>query len=144
MSQTRSAAKPRVILCVDDEVLVLESLMGQLWPRYGERCILEVAQSAADAWEVIDDYVEEGHDIAAVISDWLMPITKGDAFLVQLAKRFPKARLIMLSGHADEESIERARRYANLYTFIAKPWEKSQLFDALNDILEPQAASASA
>lgn len=129
-----SVTKP-VILCVDDEKLVLDSLVNQLRNYFGSQFIYETAENSEEAWEVIDDMHAQGYAISVIISDWLMPLEKGDKFLIDVANRFPNIALIMLSGHADEDSIERARTYANLRCFIRKPWDKEQLLFEISSIL---------
>jgi predicted signal transduction protein with EAL and GGDEF domain len=43
------------ILCVDDEIIILESLREQLQRHFGDRYLYEVAESVEEAWEVIDE-----------------------------------------------------------------------------------------
>jgi FixJ family two-component response regulator len=125
--------KKPLILCVDDEKLVLDSLLSQLNNAFQGRFLIETADHAEDAWEVMNELVEdEGHELVVLISDWLMPFEKGDTFLINVANKYPKAKLIMLSGHADDLAVERAERYANLHEFIRKPWEKDHLLGSIN------------
>lgn len=116
-----------VILCVDDEKLILDSLVNQLRGHFGNAYLYEMVENADEGWEVIKEMKENGHTIALVISDWLMPLEKGDKFLIDLSKRLPEAALIMLSGHAEEDAVERAFKYANLHSFVRKPWDKDHL-----------------
>jgi DNA-binding NtrC family response regulator len=128
--------KKPLVLCVDDEKMVLDSLVSQLMNNFGNRFRLETAENSEEAWEVIDEVMAEGHPLSLIISDWLMPIEKGDQFLIKVAQRYPQTRLIMLSGHATEDAVDRANTYANLLTFIRKPWEKDQLIKAVSEALE--------
>jgi response regulator RpfG family c-di-GMP phosphodiesterase len=41
----------------------------------------------------------------------------------------------MLSGQADQESVERAKNEANLFKFIAKPWDKDELMNEVSEAL---------
>ena len=115
------------ILCVDDENLILKVLKEQLQRCFGNKYIYEVAQSAEEAWIVIDELEQENIKILAIISDWLMPNVKGDVFLTQVHKRFPEIVTVMLTGQADEAAIERARQQANLYACLHKPWTEEEL-----------------
>ncbi len=119
--------KKPVILCVDDEKLVLDSLINQLRNHFGGKFIYETAENSEEAWEVINELMKDGFPISLIISDWLMPLEKGDGFLVSVSQKHPKVALIMLSGHADDEAVDRARKYANLHGFVRKPWDKAQL-----------------
>lgn len=115
------------ILCVDDEVVILDSLKKQLKRKFGDRFIYEVAESAEEAWELIEELNDEAIDIIAIVSDWLMPGTKGDEFLIQIHQRFPEVIKVMLTGQADETAIERATREANLHACLYKPWTEAEL-----------------
>lgn len=124
-----------VILFVDDEKLVLDSLIAQARSAYEDTYDYETAQSAEEAWEIIEDYHDRQRRIVLLISDWLMPLEKGDSFLIRVAQRYPDIRLIMLSAYADEEAIQRAERYANLFAFIRKPWEREALLNTIQKAL---------
>jgi CheY-like chemotaxis protein len=124
-----------VILFVDDEKLVLDSLLAQARSAYEDTYDYETAQSAEEAWEIIEDYHDRQRRIVLLISDWLMPLEKGDSFLIRVAQRYPDIRLIMLSAYADEEAIRRAERYANLFAFIRKPWEREALLNTIQKAL---------
>lgn len=119
--------KKPVILCVDDEKLVLDSLVNQLRNHFGSTFVYETAENSEEGWEVIREMMADGHDVKLIISDWLMPVEKGDKFLISVAERLPAVHLIMLSGHADEDAVDRARQYANLQCFLRKPWDKEHL-----------------
>ena len=115
------------ILCVDDEIVILESLKEQLKRQFGDRFIYEVAESAAEAWEVIEELHEDEIKVIAIVSDWLMPGTKGDEFLIQIHQRFPSLVTVMLTGQADRAAIERAKQEANLHACLHKPWTEEEL-----------------
>jgi DNA-binding NtrC family response regulator len=124
--------KNLAIVCVDDEKVVLDSLQEQLENSFGDMDILiEIAESADEAWEVIEELIEDGYELVMVISDWLMPRTKGDKFLVDLHEQFPSALTIMLTGQADSEAVENARQNANLYAYIKKPWRSDDLIQRI-------------
>jgi DNA-binding NtrC family response regulator len=126
----------KLILCVDDEKVVLNTLMGQLNQTFGNRYSYESFTSAEEAEEYIDEVYAEGSDVNLIICDWLMPRIKGDEFLVRVHKRFPSVALIMLSGHASSEAVERAQKEANILAFVQKPWEKEQLMSLVQKALE--------
>jgi CheY-like chemotaxis protein len=119
------------ILCVDDEVVILDSLKEQLKRQFGNLFIYEVAESAEEAWGVIEDLQAEDIDIIVIVSDWLMPGTKGDDFLIQVHQRFPHLTTIMLTGQADETAIEKAKKEANLHACLYKPWTEAELVNII-------------
>ncbi|AFZ37748.1 response regulator receiver protein [Stanieria cyanosphaera PCC 7437] len=124
------------IICVDDEITILESLKEQLKRSFGDRYIYEVAESAADAWEIIEELKADNINIILIVSDWLMPKTKGDEFLTQVHERFPNIITVMLTGQADEIAIERARKQANLYACLYKPWTEAELNQIITSALD--------
>jgi len=129
-----STRKP-VVLCVDDEKFVLDTLHQQLSSAFGRSFEYEIAQSVEEAWMVIEDLQNEGIELVMVISDWLMPDTKGDQFLIELHQRFPKTIKIMISAQADPESVDRATRNANLNLCLPKPWKTEILLERMTQML---------
>jgi CheY-like chemotaxis protein len=121
-----------VLLCVDDEVIVLTALKDQLRRAYGSDFVVEVAESAEEALELLDELSEQGHKILVIVSDWLMPGMKGDEFLIQAHHRFPTVVKIMLSGQAEQAAVDRARRDAGLHEFLSKPWNAAELVESIN------------
>ncbi|KAI9130320.1 response regulator [Acaryochloris sp. CCMEE 5410] len=115
------------IVCVDDEVAILQVIKEQFVRLFGREYIFETAQSAEEAWEVLNELDDENINVLIVISDWLMPNIPGDEFLAQVHTKFPKAIKIMLTGQADDEAIQRAEEQANLFTCIQKPWQEREL-----------------
>lgn len=126
----------KAILCVDDERMVLLSLRNQIFKNFGDRYRYEVAESAEEAWEVIDELYAEDVRVLLIVSDWLMPGMCGDEFLIQVHQRFPEMLTILLTGQADETAIERAHQQANLHAYIAKPWTEETLIEIIKSGLE--------
>ena len=119
------------IICVDDEVVILESLKKQLKRKFGSSFIYEVAESAEEAWEIIEELNSENIPIIAIVSDWLMPGVKGDEFLIQIHQQFPEVIKVMLTGQADNNAIDRAKEEANLHACLYKPWTESELIEII-------------
>ncbi|MBW4522210.1 MAG: response regulator [Scytolyngbya sp. HA4215-MV1] len=126
----------KAILCVDDERTVLLSLRDQIAKHFGDRYRYEIAESADEAWEVIEELDHHGVQILIIVSDWLMPGIRGDEFLIQIHQRFPHIVTVLLTGHADETAIERVRQSANLHAYIAKPWSEKTLIDVIRSGLQ--------
>ena len=124
------------IICVDDEVVILDSLKKQLKREFSDRFIYEVAENAEEAWELIEELNADNINIIAIVSDWLMPGTKGDEFLIQINQRFPKIIKIMLTGQADETAIERAKKQANLHACLYKPWTEQELTQIITTAID--------
>jgi CheY-like chemotaxis protein len=123
-------SKP-VILCVDDEPMVLASLRAQLREAFGDAYYYEIAQDADDAFEVIDEFQTKDINVILIVSDWLMPGMKGDEFLIKVHQRFPDVIKVLLTGQADEAAIARAREEANLHRCLFKPWSETDLIQTI-------------
>ncbi len=117
----------KAIVCVDDESIILDSLGEQIEHLFGNKFMYEYAENAAEGLEVLEELTEEGVDVLVIVSDWLMPGKKGDEFLIEVHKKFPEIIKVMLTGQADESAIENARKNANLFAYIQKPWTAEQL-----------------
>jgi CheY-like chemotaxis protein len=121
----------KAILCVDDEKLVLDSLKAQIKKHFGNRYLYEFAESAAEAWEVIEELYDDGIEILVIVSDWLMPRIKGDELLIEIHGKYPSIVTVLLTGHADPESIARCREQANLHRCLVKPWTEQELIETI-------------
>lgn len=126
----------KAILCIDDEPAILNSLKTQLKRNFGNNYTYETAEDAAEALELIEELVTDGISILVIISDWLMPGMKGDDFLIEVHSRHPFIIKIMLTGHANEDAVERAKKYANLFRRIHKPWQENELVDTIREALQ--------
>lgn len=124
-----------VILCVDDERVILHSLKTQLRAAFGDAYTYEVAEDPDEALEVINELAEEGVKITVIVSDWLMPGMKGDEFLIRVHQQFPHIVKVMLTGQADDSAIERAKTEANLHSCLLKPWSEAELVEIVKSTL---------
>jgi CheY-like chemotaxis protein len=125
-----------VILCVDDERVILDSLQMQLEKAFGDDYLYEFAETAEDALELIEELIEDGDDILVIVSDWLMPGLKGDDFLIRVHQKFPNIVKILLTGQADESAIKRVQQEADLHRCIYKPWTDEELVNTIEQGLE--------
>jgi two-component system, sensor histidine kinase and response regulator len=116
-----------VILCVDDEQMLLLSLKQQLKNQFGKDYQIETAEDGEEALEIIQELLEQGIDLPLVISDQLMQGMKGDQLLTQIHSLVPQTFKILLTGQAEADAIGKAVNSANLYRYISKPWEPSDL-----------------
>lgn len=128
-------SKP-AILCVDDEPVVLNSLKIQLKKEFGDAYVYEVAESADEALEIIEELQSEQTDILVIVSDWLMPGIKGDEFLIRVHEKYPEIIKVMLTGQADDIAIERVKEKAALHNCLYKPWSSQELIETIKSGLE--------
>ena len=116
-----------VILCVDDDKTVLQSLRTLLTKTLGVPCQVEIAESGQEALEILEEFRAEGRDVHVVISDFIMPSMRGDELLVRLHEKSPQMIKIMLTGQADFDGVKRVINEANLYRFLEKPFNNADL-----------------
>jgi len=124
-----------VILCVDDEKIILTSLKEQLRRRFHREYTVEIVESGEEALEVVDELLDDHIDLPIVISDHIMPGIKGDELLKQIHRLSPKTLKILLTGQADAGAVGNAVNYASLYRYIAKPWEEADLLLTVTEAL---------
>ncbi len=121
----------KAILCVDDEKLILLSLIRELRNSFGDDYVYEKATDAYQAYEVIDELASEGIKLILIISDWLMPGIKGDEFLETVRQRHPDIKAIMITGQADETVIAKLLESGCVSDVIEKPWNPERLIEAV-------------
>jgi len=119
-------SKP-AILCVDDERIILTSLKAQLQNSLDNKFQIELAESAEEALEIIEEFIESQTELPLVIADQIMGGMHGDEFLAQVKQRLPATHSIMLTGQASAESVGQAVNKAGLFRFIPKPWQEEDL-----------------
>jgi CheY-like chemotaxis protein len=132
----KSNQQELAVLCVDDEQVIFTSLTEQIRGHFGKRFTYETALDGEEALEVLDELTEEGVKTLVIVSDWLMPGMKGDELLIEIHKRFPKTVKVMLTGQADSEAVERAKREAELYGYLQKPWSRDELLGVIESGLK--------
>jgi len=119
--------KKPVIICVDDEPTILDSLEIDLLKAFEDKYLIETAESGEEALELLSELLAENYEVPLVISDHIMPNMKGDELLRNVHAISPKSLTIMLTGQADLEAVTNAINYAKLYRYIAKPWQPDDL-----------------
>lgn len=111
------------VLCVDDEVRVLEGL--ELVLRRHARVVIEPSPRRA-----LERLVDEG-PFAVLLSDMRMPELSGADLLRHARLRAPETTRVLLTGHADLESAARAVNEGQLFRFLTKPCPPDELIGAI-------------
>ncbi len=119
--------KKPVIICVDDEPTILDSLEIDLLKAFEDKYLIETAESGEEALELLAELLAENYEVPLIISDHIMPNMKGDELLRNVHAMSPKSLTIMLTGQADLSAVANAINYAKLYRYIAKPWQSDDL-----------------
>jgi diguanylate cyclase (GGDEF)-like protein/PAS domain S-box-containing protein len=126
--------KPAII-CVDDDAMVLASLGEQLRRNLDQEYDVELASSAAETLDLITSLQAEGVEIPVIISDQRMPGVSGDQLLAQVYRQSPKTLSILLTGERSVDGVAKAVNEANLYRYIAKPWDQTDLMLTVKEAL---------
>jgi PAS domain S-box-containing protein len=120
-------SKP-VILCVDDESIILTSLKIELKKVFGNDYYIELAESGKEALALIDELQENGYEIAVVIADYFMPNMNGDELLERIHVNSPQIVKIILTGQINVNTVSHAvKNNTKLYRYITKPWQTEKL-----------------
>lgn len=120
------------IMIVDDEPNILASL---------RRSINSTTVLSGMAVETFDNPLhalhragEQAFDL--VVSDYRMPQMDGVSFLSHLTELQPNIARLILSGYADLNAIIGAINKAQIFRFIAKPWDDYDLISSIQAALE--------
>lgn len=125
-----------VIICVDDESIILESLKIAIKENFGKSYSIETVESGDEGIELIENLIKKGAEIPIIISDYIMPGLKGDEVLIESHQIIPNAQKIMLTGQADMTGVKNAINNAKLYRFLTKPWNKDDLILTISEALK--------
>lgn len=128
-------SKP-IIICVDDEAIILDSLRNILFQEFGNNYNIEIAESGEEALEIFEDEKRNGNDIPLIISDYIMPKMKGDSLLIEIQKKDNNILKILLTGQATLDGVINCFHHAKLYRYIGKPWEKNDLLATVKEALK--------
>ncbi|MGF1731002.1 response regulator [Photobacterium kasasachensis] len=125
-----------LILCVDDEREVLDSVLHDLGS-LEEHFIIEAAESVDEAKEVLADAIADHIPLALILCDHIMPGETGIDFLIELKQQSEttRSRRVLLTGQAGLEETVQAVNHASLDYYISKPWDGDQLKDVVIDQL---------
>jgi DNA-binding NtrC family response regulator len=109
----------RKILLVDDEENVCKALRRTLRKEGYE---IFVANRPQEGLAIL---AKEPIDL--VISDHLMPEMTGLDFLKLVHDRYPDVMRMMLTGHADMQTAIQAINHGEIYRFLTKPWDDTEI-----------------
>jgi DNA-binding NtrC family response regulator len=116
------------IMLVDDEPNVISAL---------ERALLDEpynvisAESGEKALELLSNT-----KVKVVVSDERMPGMGGAEFLSRVKETYPQVVRIMLTGQASIESTMKAVNKGEIYRFLIKPWDDTELILSLRSAVD--------
>ncbi len=126
--------KNKIILIVDDEFIILESLKIQLSRILASNFELQMASSGEEALGIIDELHQEGEDLALVISDFNIDSYKGTDILRHAITQYPSVKKIILTGQADTKSINDFDLQHGIDAILDKPWDLASIQTVINSI----------
>lgn len=112
------------ILFVDDEAPVLDALKDLL-RKYRGTWDMSFVTSGAEALAILGEA-----PVDVVVSDMRMPGMDGTALLSEVKARYPATARLVLSGHADRETVVRALPVVQQY--LSKPCDSDVLRKAID------------
>ena len=117
-----------LILVVDDEEAIRRITKGTL-ETFNYRVL-----TASDGTEAVALYAQHREDVAAVLTDMMMPFMDGPATIRALQKMNPQVKIIAASGlGASDKATEAAS--VGVHTFLPKPFTAEKLLKALAALL---------
>lgn len=124
------------IVVIEDEPAVRSALARDLTPFAGQARI-ELAESVDDAYQVIDDIVNDDDVVALILSDHRLPGTTGVDFFIASTTdpRTARARRVLVTGQADQEDTIRAINLGHITHYVAKPWDSAELQQLIREEL---------
>jgi len=125
-----------VILCVDDERIILSSLKSQLQNNLAGSYQIELAESGEEALELLEELSEKNIEVPLVVTDQIMGGMYGDELLVHIKKQLPKTLGIMLTGQASTSAVGEAVNRAGLFRYISKPWDAEDFIQTVKTALD--------
>ncbi len=105
----------RTVLFVDDDKIVLRSLeRGLIDEPYNKL----FANGPKETLEILQQ--EKVH---VIVTDMCMPVMDGLELLQIVNKKYPHIVKIVLSGYANQDTVQQAINQGDIFKFIAKPWK---------------------
>ena len=89
------------------------------------------AISAAEGVKVLDE-----EDIHILITDQRMPVMTGVEFLESILEKYPDMIRILLTGYTDIEAVIDAINKGQVYRYITKPWDETELRMTIKNAFE--------
>ena len=126
---TTRARRAATVLLVDDEESV-RRMLTKVLERSGY--LVLAAEDGAQALAMSDAHAG---DIDLLVTDMMMPRMNGRELSRAFHERRPDARVLFMSGYADNDIIDRGWLDARM-TFIQKPFELSELLEKIRLTLQ--------
>ena len=121
------------ILCVDDEINILNVIRRQL-------CDLAAEVPSVCSPEEGLRFLRQTQPVHVVVSDYRMPGTNGLEFLLSVSREWPEASRILLTGFADTAAVQDALERGTITFSLTKPWRSEELQKIITGVIVRNAA----
>ena len=117
------------VLYVDDEPENLRSF----YYVYRREFNIFTCGSVEEALRVLEE-----NKVDLIITDQIMPRISGVEFLEMVAQRYPDKppNRMIVSGCADNQDLDIARKDYGLFAIVSKPWDPQELQNIMNEAIE--------
>ena len=113
------------ILLVDDEPSLRMSI-GRILEKNGHKVVV-----ASNGREALQACAESADGFDLLVTDIVLPLMRGTELAALLLERFPRMRVLYMSGY-NEENVPAARGLS----FIAKPFRRDALVRKIREVLD--------
>lgn len=126
-----------IILTVDDDISVSQSIARDLRQRYADRYRIVRASSGPEALESLEELARRDLPVALIVSDHRMPEMTGIELLAASRPITPGAKRVLLTAYADTDVAIKAINDIGLDHYLMKPWSppEESLYPVVDDLL---------
>jgi thioredoxin reductase (NADPH) len=127
-----------IILAVDDDSQVLNAILRDLHPHFGEGFRIMKASSGAEALETVRQLKRRNAPVALLLADQRMPSMTGTEFLAQAIPLYPDAAKVLLTAYADTQAAITSINEIGLDYYLMKPWDppEEHLYPVLDELVD--------
>ena len=123
------------ILCVNDNLLELNTLANQIQEEFSRSHIVYKAESAEEATLIVDMLQAAQKKIELIICDQMMPGVKGSDFLDTIHQTSPEIMKMLLLSPNDELPPGYLLSRATVHNVLEKPWKSENLLLSVESLL---------
>lgn len=124
------------ILCIDDNLVELNTLSNQLQEEFSRSHIVYKAESAEEATLIMDMLQAAQKRIELILCDQTMPGIPGSNFLDTVHKVNPEIMKLLLIDPDDNISPNYLLSRATVHNLIEKPWRREHLILTVESLLK--------
>lgn len=124
------------VLCVDDELDVLEQLRQELI-EFDDTFPLKFAHSAEEARELIPELTTDGDQIGVVLCSHYLPGENGIDLMIGMTNDLglSETRKVLITRRAGLEETVKGLNHGRLNYYLAKPWTQDEVAEVVREQL---------